>query len=76
MILLGSCGKMVYRTNLEVYCPTLKTYPEHFDETLADELVAADDYTDMSYTIEALEDYRILRKKIEACKKEASKGVN
>ena len=74
---LISCGKVAYRTNLEVYCPTLKSYPEDFGMQLADELVEAEEYgVDLPLTIETIEDYQILRKKVEACKAEAGKGVN
>lgn len=65
---------MVYRTNFETYCPSLKEYPSEFNNQLADELVMAEEYVDMTLTVEALDDYRVLRKKIEACKK-AGKGV-
>ena len=67
---------MVYRTNLEVYCPTLKEYPKGYSALLADELVIAEEYVDLPLTIETIEDYQVLRKKVEACRKEAGKGVN
>lgn len=74
MSLLIGCGQTVYRTNFETYCPSLKKYPSEFTSQLADELVMAEEFVDMSLTVEALDDYRVLRKKIEACE-EASEGV-
>ena len=77
MISLASCGQTVFRTNLEVYCPTIKEYPEEFSFDLADEIVDAQEGGfEMPLTMEVVEDYRLLRDKIEACQKEASKGVN
>ena len=61
---------------MEVYCPTLKKYPDGYGVLLADELSIAEEYVDLPLTIETIEDYQILRKKVEACRKEAGKGVN
>lgn len=62
---------------MEVYCPTVKEYPESFGFDLTDELLLADENgVDMPLTMEVIDDYRLLRQKIEACKEEASEGVN
>ena len=66
---LIGCGQVAYRTNFETYCPTLKDYPDTFNMSLADELVMAEEYVDMPLTVEALDDYRVLREKIKACRK-------
>ncbi len=77
MISLTSCGSTVFRTNMEIYCPTIKEYPEDFGYELTDELVLAEENgIEMPLTIEVIDDYRLLREKIEACKEEASEGVN
>jgi hypothetical protein len=62
---------------MEVYCPTVKEYPESFGFDLTDELLLADENgVDMPLTMEVIDDYRLLREKIEACNEEASEGVN
>ena len=76
MILLTGCGQTVFRTNMEIYCPTLKSYADDHGGLIADELVDAEEFVDMTNTIDTLEDYYALRKKVEACHAESKKGVN
>ena len=43
VVLLTGCEKTVYRTNLEVYCPPLKSYSTDFNEILAAEFDVLDE---------------------------------
>jgi hypothetical protein len=67
-VLLTGCEKTVYRTNLEVYCPPLKSYSTDFNEILAAEL----DVLDEAYEAipEVVTDYIKLRDRIRVCEQE------
>ena len=67
-VLLIGCEKTVYRTNLEVYCPPLKSYSTDFNETLAAEL----DVLNEAYEAipEVVTDYIKLRDRIRVCEQE------
>ena len=68
VVLLTGCEKTVYRTNLEVYCPPLKSYSTDFNEILAAEL----DVLDEAYEAipEVVTDYIKLRDRIRVCEQE------
>ena len=68
VVLLTGCERTVYRTNLEVYCPPLKSYSTDFNETLAVEL----DVLDEAYEAipEVVTDYIKLRDRIRVCEQE------
>ncbi len=68
VVLLTGCEKTVYRTNLEVYCPPLKSYSTDFNEILAAEL----DVLDEGYEAipEVVTDYIKLRDRIRVCEQE------
>ena len=67
-VLLTGCEKTVYRTNLEVYCPPLKSYSTDYNEALAQELEALPEgYETIPNTIA---DYAKLRDRIRACEQE------
>ena len=72
MILLQGCGTTVYKTQVEVYCPTLIEYPQEFSNGLADELEAIPD-EETKKTTEAISDYVALRDEIRACIKQRDK---
>ena len=67
-VLLTGCEKTVYRTNLEVYCPPLKSYSTDYNEALAQELEALPEgYQAIPNTIA---DYVKLRDRIRSCEQE------
>ncbi len=72
MTLLTGCGTTVYKTQVEVYCPTLIEYPVEFNNGLADELEAIPE-EQIKNTTEALSDYVALRDEIRACIKQRDK---
>jgi len=63
--LLTGCGSTVYKTQLEVYCPPIRTYTPEFNERLALEIESLP--SDNTALEEALSDYIALRDKIRAC---------
>ena len=70
-LLLTACAQTVYRTKLEIYCPTIKQYDERFNNQLADELEslpAASTAID-----EAVKNYIYLRDRIRRCEEEKDK---
>lgn len=69
MMLLSGCANTVYKTEVEVYCPKIKIYPEDFNNRLADEI--EDLPTDSQAISEAISNYIVLRDKIRACDKQA-----
>ena len=71
LTLLSGCASTVYKTELEVYCPPLKQYPQEFNEQLATEIESLP--SDDTALVEALSDYIALRDKIRACIKERDK---
>jgi len=68
VVLLTGCEKTVYRTNLEVYCPPLKSYSTDFNEILAAELDVLDE--DYEAIPEVVTDYIKLRDRIRVCEQE------
>ena len=70
LIWLTGCASTVYRTNLEVYCPPLDTYPEDLTGKLADEIEALKDSSVIPIFIA---DYSKLRNKIRTCESERAK---
>ena len=69
MTLLTACASTVYKTEVEVYCPSIKSYSEAFNNRLADEI---EDLPADSHAIgEAISNYIVLRDKIRACDKQA-----
>jgi hypothetical protein len=69
MMLLSGCANTVYKTEVEVYCPTIKIYPEDFNNRLADEI--EDLPADSQAISEAISNYIVLRDKVRACEKQA-----
>lgn len=68
-MLLNACANTVYKTEVEVYCPSIKTYSMDFNHRLADELEALP--SDSRAIDEAISNYIVLRDKIRACKEKA-----
>jgi hypothetical protein len=68
MVLLTGCAGTVYRTDLEVYCPPMKTYSDEYNAKLAGELDALPSASTAIDT--AITDYVALRDRIRACKTE------
>jgi hypothetical protein len=68
VVLLTGCERTVYRTNLEVYCPPLKSYSTDFNEILAAELDVLDE--DYEAIPEVVTDYIKLRDRIRVCEQE------
>jgi len=64
LILLSGCGRTVFEPRLEVFCPSLKSYSEQFNEKLADEVQSLPAGT---ATETALIDYIELRDRIRTC---------
>jgi hypothetical protein len=64
LILLSGCGRTVFEPRLEVFCPSLKSYSEQFNEQLADEVQSLPVGT---ATETALIDYIELRDRIRRC---------
>ncbi len=66
-LLLTGCGKTVYRTQLEVYCPPIVNYSKEYNELLANELesLPLDSAIPMAIT-----DYVKLRDKVRKCEEE------
>ena len=60
---LSACASPVYRTKLEIFCPS-----EEFNAQLADELDTLPD--GHTATLEAIKGYIYLRDKIRRCEKE------
>ena len=69
MMLLSGCANTVYKTEVEVYCPIIKIYPEDFNNRLADEI--EDLPADSQAISEAISNYIVLRDKVRACEKQA-----
>lgn len=68
---LVGCEKTVYRTQLEIYCPSLKQYSEDFNNKLADELEQLP--SDSRAIEEAVGNYIYLRDRIRRCEEEKDK---
>ena len=68
-MLLSGCANTVYKTEVEVYCPSIKSYSEAFNNRLADEI--EDLPADSEAIGEAISNYIVLRDKIRACEKQA-----
>ena len=67
--MLSGCANTVYKTEVEVYCPSIKSYSEAFNNRLADEI--EDLPADSQAIGEAISNYIVLRDKIRACEKQA-----
>ena len=67
-LLLTGCAQTVYRTKLEIYCPSIKQYDESFNQKLADELDSLPpEYTAIDETVKG---YIYLRDRIRRCHEE------
>ena len=67
-LLLTGCAQTVYRTKLEIYCPSIKQYDERFNNQLADELESLN--ATYSAIDEAVKNYIYLRDRIRRCQEE------
>lgn len=63
---LSGCGETVFKTKLEVFCPTIRAYSTDFNQKLADEVQSLPSSTAIE---EALIDYINLRDRIRTCDK-------
>lgn len=63
---LSGCAETVFKTRLEVFCPSIRTYSTEFNQKLADEVQSLPSSTAME---EALIDYIELRDRIRTCEK-------
>jgi hypothetical protein len=68
---LSGCAETVYRTQLEIYCPSIKQYSEDFNNKLADELESLP--SDSRAIEEAMGNYIYLRDRIRRCEEEKDK---
>ena len=71
LVSLGGCAETVYRTQLEIYCPSIKQYSEDFNNKLADELEQLP--SDSRAIEEAMGNYIYLRDRIRRCEEEKDK---
>ena len=65
---LTGCVTTVYRTQLEVYCPSMAQYDDRFNNQLADEIEALP--PDSRAIEEAMKNYIYLRDRIRRCEAE------
>ena len=68
LVFLNGCANPVYRTKLEIFCPSMQQYSDEFNAQLADELDTLPNGYDA--TFEAIKGYIYLRDKIRRCEKE------
>lgn len=66
---LSGCASTVYRTELEIYCPSIVAYSEEFNTKLADEIESLPITEGNPAIVDALSDYISLRDKIRVCQK-------
>lgn len=71
LVSLSGCAETVYRTQLEIYCPSIKQYSEDFNNKLADELESLP--SDSRAIEEAMGNYIYLRDRIRRCEEEKDK---
>ncbi len=71
LVSLSGCAATVYRTQLEIYCPSIKQYSEDFNNKLADELESLP--SDSRAIEEAMRNYIYLRDRIRRCEEEKDK---
>ncbi len=71
LVSLSGCAETVYRTQLEIYCPSIKQYSEDFNNKLADELESLP--SDSRAIEEAMSNYIYLRDRIRRCEEEKDK---
>jgi hypothetical protein len=71
LVSLSGCAETVYRTQLEIYCPSIKQYSEEFNNKLADELEKLP--SDSRAIEEAMGNYVYLRDRIRRCEEEKDK---
>ena len=71
LVSLSGCAETVYRTQLEIYCPSIKQYSEDFNNKLADELESLP--SDSRAIEEAMRNYIYLRDRIRRCEEEKDK---
>ena len=69
MAWLSGCASTVYRTELEIYCPSIVTYSKEFNAKLADEIESLPITEGNPAIVDALSDYVSLRDKIRVCQK-------
>jgi len=70
-ISLSGCARPVFRTQLEIYCPSLNTYSDQFNQQLADELERLPE--DNWAIPEAMFGYVKLRDRVKSCEEEKKK---
>ena len=70
-LLLTGCAETVYRTKLEIYCPSLKNYSDEFNTKLANEIENLP--SDSRAIEEAMDNYIYLRDRIRRCEEEKDK---
>ncbi len=68
---LTGCAQTVYRTQLEIYCPSIKQYDERFNNLLADELESLP--PESRAIEESMKNYIYLRDRIRRCEEEKGK---
>ena len=68
LALLVGCGETVYRTQLEIYCPSIKQYTPEFNNKLADEIESLP--ADSTAVEEAIKNYTYLRDRLRRCTEE------
>jgi hypothetical protein len=68
--LLTGCASTVYRSKLEVYCPSIIPYPEDLTNVLSDEIEGLKDTSVIPIFIA---DYTELRDEIRTCESERAK---
>ena len=68
LALLVGCGETVYRTQLDIYCPSIKQYSPEFNNKLADEIENLP--ADSTAVEEAMKNYIYLRDRVRRCNEE------
>lgn len=71
LVLSSGCATEVYKTRLEVYCPTITKYTLEFNTKLIDELERLPDANGNPAIVDALSDYATLLDKLRACRDRA-----
>lgn len=70
---LSGCASTAYKTELEVYCPSVVEYDSEFNNKLADEIESLPETNGNPAIVDALSDYASLRDRIQACQNERDK---
>ena len=71
LLLSSGCTTTVYKTELEIYCPTITKYTQEFNIKLIDELERLPEANGNPAIVDALSDYATLRDKLRACRDKA-----